>query len=486
MGPAGPIKSPPGFAPIRCPRMDAPPLLLAQSHWLANPNVQLSILECVKLLFVFAFGACMGSLMNVLVYRIPLGLDYVRPTSRCPSCETKLTANENIPILGWLLLRGKCRFCRTKISPEYPLVEFGMALLWAFTFALLYVDYSSVVSFLQPLQPEWGINGFIETWPLFIVVVMLMSFLFGMTLVDAKTFTIPHQFTTFPLLVGLAGHVGWALWVQYGQGRPALSIRAPDALWSIPAPGIYDWPMIGAALGGVLGVAIANLLLWKGVLTQSFGSEYNAWEEQARTAEAARLQSAATPAGDASAVPLDQQDYWQAYPHARKEMLREISFLAPAIGLAGGGAWLAMKLTGPWIYNPATLRNEPSVEAPLWLCVLAGCLLGYLIGAGVVWLMRILGSLLFGKEALGLGDVHMMGAVGVCLGWIDPVLAFFGAAFLGMLGFGIGKVFFRNTKAVLPYGPYLALGTMLVFFAKPAFEWAATALMAAQPPINLP
>jgi leader peptidase (prepilin peptidase)/N-methyltransferase len=287
--------------------------------------------------------------------------------------------------------------------------------------------------------------------------------------------------------------VGWALWVQLAQGKQSLTMRAPDALWSIPTPDQFGWPLIGAALGGTLGVGLANVLLWKGLLTQSFGKEYVAWEEAARKEEEAKLaakavaaEGAAHEASPKEGEPLDQQDYWQAYPHARKEMLREIAFLSPAIGLAGAGWWVATKLAGPWVYNPASLRMEPSVEAPLWLCVLAGCLLGYLIGAGVVWLMRILGSLLFGKEALGLGDVHMMGAVGVCLGWIDPVLAFFGAAFLGMIGFGVGRIFFAKSKTVLPYGPYLAMGTMLVFFAKPVFEWGATALMAASPAINLP
>jgi leader peptidase (prepilin peptidase)/N-methyltransferase len=472
------------------------------SGWLGDANVQLALLSIVPLIFVFCFGACIGSLMNVLVYRIPLGLPYVSPTSRCPSCETKLTmSGENIPILGWLLLRGKCRFCRSSISPEYPLVELGMALLWVLTYAVIYWNPSSVFFFLRPLQPEWGVNGFAETWPLFIVVVVLMSFLFGMTLVDAKTFTIPQQFTNAPMIVGIVGHVGWALWVQFGEGKSALDIRAPDTLWSIAAPGPYGWPLIGASIGATVGVGISWLLLERGVLKHSF-SDSVAWEDawlketqeafdaavkqrdaliaEGKTDEANAIQMPQNPAE------VDQQDLWRMYPHSRREILKEVLFLVPVLALGSVGYWIATKTTGPWIYNPGTLAHEPSVNAPLWLCVLSGCLLGYLIGAGVVWAMRIMGTVLFNKEALGMGDVHMMGAVGVCLGWIDPVLAFFGAAFLGMAGWVIGKVFFRNSKTTLPYGPYLALGTVLLFFAKPVFEHGLTLLMAAEPPLNLP
>src|SRR5262245_34687531 len=98
----------------------------------------LAIFEAIQLLFAFAFGACIGSLINVLVYRLPLGLDVVRATSHCPSCQTKLTWRENIPVFGWLLLKGRCKFCRSPISPEYPIVETLVGLLFAFTYFLLY------------------------------------------------------------------------------------------------------------------------------------------------------------------------------------------------------------------------------------------------------------------------------------------------------------------------------------------------------------
>src|SRR5262245_35705876 len=88
--------------------------------------------------FVFAFGACVGSLINVIAYRLPLGLNIVTPPSRCPKCDTRLTWRENIPIFGWIFLGGKCRFCKSRISAEYPIVEAIVAFLFLLFYAAWY------------------------------------------------------------------------------------------------------------------------------------------------------------------------------------------------------------------------------------------------------------------------------------------------------------------------------------------------------------
>lgn len=74
-------------------------------------------------LVAFVFGAVVGSFLNVCIYRIPRGLSIVRPGSRCPYCETPIRAWDNIPIVSYILLKGRCRHCRAKISPRYPIVE---------------------------------------------------------------------------------------------------------------------------------------------------------------------------------------------------------------------------------------------------------------------------------------------------------------------------------------------------------------------------
>lgn len=456
-----------------------------------------TILEINKVVWAFAFGACIGSLLNVLVYRIPRGLDFVTPSSRCPSCDTKLTWRENIPIFGWLALAGRCRFCKSKISAEYPLVELFVALLWVALCMVCYADPDTRVgAVMTTMQPEWARSGFAQTWPIFGVLLTLMSCLVAMTLVDAKTFTIPPILTNVPTVVGLVVHVGWAI-VLSAQGRDGLHATAPGQAWSVWTPGgsaITSWMMVGAAIGGVVGLVLANVLLMRGLIARSFG-DYDAWaaEHAAQQSQAAQADDPAQPEATSATTSQDQDhgeqsptDMWVAYPHARREMLREMLFIGFPIAFALVGAVVASKLVGPGIPNPNTLALEAQADIPLWLRVLAGVLLGYLIGGGVVWFMRILGTLAFGKEALGLGDVHMMAAVGACLGWIDPVLAFFGAAFLGMGWFGISMVLKGAGKKVMPFGPFLAMGTVLVFFAKPLLERGATWAMKAIPAINFP
>ncbi len=77
------------------------------------------------------FGAVWGSFCNVVIVRVPLGQSVVRPGSRCPACGTAIRAADNVPIVSYLWLRGRCRSCRTAISPRYPLVELLAALLAA-------------------------------------------------------------------------------------------------------------------------------------------------------------------------------------------------------------------------------------------------------------------------------------------------------------------------------------------------------------------
>ena len=71
----------------------------------------------------FSFGAMLGSFLNVCIYRLPRGESVVTPPSSCPQCSVRIAPYDNVPVLGWLWLRGKCRSCKTSISPRYPVVE---------------------------------------------------------------------------------------------------------------------------------------------------------------------------------------------------------------------------------------------------------------------------------------------------------------------------------------------------------------------------
>lgn len=88
----------------------------------------------LALAFVVALGAVLGSFLNVVIHRLPHGESIVFPNSRCPQCQTAIRAYDNVPVLAYLWLGGKCRACRAKISPRYPLVEALTAALFALVF----------------------------------------------------------------------------------------------------------------------------------------------------------------------------------------------------------------------------------------------------------------------------------------------------------------------------------------------------------------
>jgi len=84
--------------------------------------------------FFFLFGIVIGSFLNVCITRIPEGISIVSPGSKCPRCETPIKPYDNIPVFGWLILRGKCRNCHLPISPMYPIVEFLTGALFVLTY----------------------------------------------------------------------------------------------------------------------------------------------------------------------------------------------------------------------------------------------------------------------------------------------------------------------------------------------------------------
>ncbi|CAN5664989.1 A24 family peptidase [soil metagenome] len=125
-------------------------------------------------------GAAIGSFLNVCIYRLPEGLSVISPRSRCSDCGLQIGWRDNIPIVSWLLLRGRCRGCRTGISIQYPLVELATALLWV----------AAAVRY-----------GF--SWQTLTVAVFL-TLLLGIALTDARTYTIPDEFSLGGLVLGLA------------------------------------------------------------------------------------------------------------------------------------------------------------------------------------------------------------------------------------------------------------------------------------------
>lgn len=128
---------------------------------------------------VFVFGSCIGSFLNVVIYRLPANLSIVYPPSRCPQCQHQLSATENVPILGWLRLKGRCSYCKTKISFRYPLIEAVTGIVFLLVF--------------------WQFGYSIETVGYWI----LLSWLLSLSLIDLDTMTLPASLTKSGLVLGL-------------------------------------------------------------------------------------------------------------------------------------------------------------------------------------------------------------------------------------------------------------------------------------------
>jgi len=400
--------------------------------------------ELLALIFLPLWGACVGSFLNVVIYRVPEGLSVIHPPSRCPGCEQKLALYDNVPVLGWLWLRGRCRTCQMKISPQYPLIE-------AFT-GLCFLGLTAAYYFTT-LRPAFASVGIAGSWPVLAVHLVLLSAMIAATVIDAKLFIIPLgipwiaalvAFVALPLAVG-AGWVGPSVSDQANQWEELVPWVSPDGL-GVP---------LGAGLGLLLAIALLNF----GVIPQSFADE---------------------PELPEGANPNDPEHFF-LHPHPRREISKELVFLAlPAVGaVAGyivGGAVVSQPAAGPAAADPDALLAwlSGADRVPGWLLAFGGVLLGFLVGAAVVWFTRILGTLMFGKEAMGLGDVHLMAAVGAVIGWRDVTLAFFVAPFLGLLGTalvaGVGA-FKKGGMRPIPYGPYLCAATVIVMVLRvPAFR----------------
>jgi len=259
-------------------------------------------------IFIFVFGAAVGSFLNVVIHRVPNEESIVFPNSACPKCHSPIKAYDNIPILSWLILGGKCRNCKEKISPRYPAVE----LLTAIIYVIVYWQI--------------GFNWYLP------VCLIFSTALVSLVFIDAEHMILPNVIT-YPLLVF------------------SLIIR----------------------------------LVYPLIFTENFFS-------------------------DTKFAPL------------------------------------------------VHLNNYP-----FWLVSLAGAILGGLVGGGLLWLVGELWKRLRGVEAMGLGDVKMMFAVGALLGWRLTLLSIFLGAFSGAV---IGIIVIARQKekdfqAQIPFGIFLGIGSFL-------------------------
>ncbi len=196
---------------------------------------------------IFLFGLAFGSFLNVCIYRLPLGLSVVAPRSACPKCKQPIAFYDNLPVLSWLILRGRCRHCKTAISPRYLFIE----LLTGFLFLACYWYFGLTLATLK-----YCVFGFL---------------LLGLIFTDAETKLLPDKLT----LPGIALGIVFSLIVPVNdlasQFGPGLINLPPGDAFAAHVLSLVD-SLLGAAVGAAfIYGAGAIYLRWRGAEGMGFG-----------------------------------------------------------------------------------------------------------------------------------------------------------------------------------------------------------------------
>lgn len=214
-----------------------------------------ALFTAVTSLIVFAVGASFGSFLNVVVYRLPAQLSLFWPPSRCPDCLHRLKKRDNVPVIGWLWLKGRCRYCKRRISWRYPVVEAVTGLLFLLVFLL------------------YGFSGQTLGYWAFV------SWLLVLSLIDLDTLTLPNSLTQSGLILGLVfqGTVGFfhsSQWAGMSQQLMTGIVGAVLGIWLFDLIAFAGSIVFGqTAMGGgdaKLAAMMGAWLGWKYLLLSGF------------------------------------------------------------------------------------------------------------------------------------------------------------------------------------------------------------------------
>ena len=369
---------------------------------------------------VFVYGCCIGSFLNVVVYRMPRDKSLMWPPSACPACGRHIHFYDNVPLISWLVLGRKCRFCKAPVSPRYFVIE----LLTAVIFLGVFILYFSVD--LREGMPVFLRGG----WLIYLLHIILLSAFIAASAIDLELWIIP---------LGICWLVTAAAFIASSLGACVIDAGEIAKYSLLPVASAATGSL---AAGATIGLAISGVLLMTGLLKRSYESQDSNQDGGARQDDPAKNDSSA----ESDEMPEDDFNH-------RLEALREIVFLLPVIVCSVAAYVIVGRVVS------AETLNDFSTQHPA-IAGLLGSVWGYFVGCAVVWGIRIFGTLAFGKEAMGLGDVHLMGAAGAVVGPIMVVVAFFIAPFFGLAWAG-SQMFFKKVRQI-PYGPFLSLGVLIV------------------------
>ncbi|MCI0499838.1 MAG: A24 family peptidase [Planctomycetales bacterium] len=272
-------------------------------------------------------------------------------------------------------------------------------------------------------------------WLFYGVIISLVAAFLAASAIDLELWIIPLEICWFVTIMGLLGSAIAVFCVHQTETMTLASLF----------PTVANSPQIAAlTVGAAIGLLVSLLGLFTGIIKPSYEM---AQDEKGDCQEAQKT---------------GEQEEPQF--NDRREIFKEIVFLMPV----AIGAFAALKITQiPEISDKwSTFIAFPVVSG------LIGALTGYLAGCAVVWATRILGTLAFAKEAMGLGDVHLMGAAGAVIGAKWVVLAFFLAPFFGIL-WALYQAIFQKIRQI-PYGPFLSMAVFVVIIFH---DWIQCVLM---------
>ena len=343
-------------------------------------------------LVFFTFGCIVGSFLNVCIYRMPLELSVVSPPSHCPHCKYSIPFYLNVPLLTWLMLRGKCKNCGAPISPRYFVVE----LLTGLTFLACWLYFGA------------------QSPALAFVHAVFLAGLIVATFIDFEHFIIPDEIT---LGGAVAGFV--------------ISFFLP-ALHKVHSNG---QAMVQSAIGIAAGAGIVYAVLRLGKLM--FGRQK------------LKLPLDTTIVFSETALCLPDREI--SYEELFYRQTDTILLKARTLELVDRGyANATVRL------SPSALRIDDEKINP----------------ADVAHLEAVCSEITVPREAMGLGDVKFMAAIGAFTGWQGVVFSLMVSSLIGAaVGVALILAGKREWSSRMPYGPYIALAAAFwIFGGQKLFE----------------
>lgn len=481
----------------------------------------IGVLTLWWLLMAVAIGLCLGSFLNVVIYRIPRDQSLRNPLwSACPHCGHRIRWYDNLPVLSFLRLGGRCRDCGRPIASRYMVVELAMAII-----VLVLLD-AFMIGRIRAGFTEWSFSlteRLAADWPILLAHVVLFACLFSMSAIDLEHYWVDIRFTNLATVVGFALHAVWtpkssAAWYRPGDTLAIASFGAMLGLgliwlWFVCQPFVDEEDYGEGPSEGSFGVEAAagsdaaqpeagvdpglappmnaSTEAVQPAVTDLRPSRLLAWVTAAVflallasliTVEVAGVKlphwpRAMVPLALFLAMILSESRVQRHADHAivqaieaerfsaRRMAAWELAVLLPAIAGAAVGVWLmADAVAGQRLSEVLHWEARASWMPPRWhwqpVYGLATAASGYVAAGAIGWAVRIVFTLLLGREAFGTGDIHLMAAAGCVAGWPAVLMGFVLTCVLAIVGWGLTFPF-KRSKAI-PLGPWLALAFLIV------------------------